>query len=350
MFIKENVSLPTYYFGHVISVLKDSGIGVDTWLASQNLDLNKLLQANSRVSIEQFDGLMQTVITSRGFEDLGLSVGKRLEIAHHGDFGLAILNSASLLQVLDFHVKFLSIRIPLIQIMYVIENEQVVVTLIDEHWQDKLHVSMIEAVIIAVVNMLHATKFEDGSDLEIELVEFDYSKPNYWEKYSTIKANKLEFNARHCNLRFARTNLRKPLACSDDFSFQRAVVNCENELDSFHQQNLSMRDRVKRLLKQDGGVRLGLDDLAEQLFMSKRSLHRGLEREGTSFKLLMQEVRADLALKFLNQDYSISRVADLLNYSDSANFRRAFKTWYKMAPREWLMKERLSKSTKTNTE
>ena len=104
-----------------------------------------------------------------------------------------------------------------------------------------------------------------------------------------------------------------------------------------------MYKRQVRLLKQDEGVSLSLDDVAEQLFMSKRSLHRGLEREGTSFKLLMKEVRSDLALTFLSQGYSVSHVAELLRYSDSANFRRAFKTWHQIGPKDWLMKQRLSK-------
>ncbi|WP_148277426.1 AraC family transcriptional regulator [Brumicola pallidula] len=342
----DNISLPTYYFGHVISVLKQSGIGIEKWLASQRLDLAKLLEADARVSVQQFDGLIKTVIGTRGFEDLGLSVGKRLEIAHHGDFGLAILNSATLRQVLDFHVKFLPIRVPLIKLNYDIDGSQVLVTLTDEHWQGSLHRAVIEAVMIAIVNMLHVIKFQDNSQLLIDVVKFDYAKPNYEQKYQYIKAAKLEFDKPNCSLLFSKQFIDKPLASADDFSFQRAVLNCQKELDSYLHQNLSTRYRVIRLLKQDDGIGLSLDDIAQQLHISKRSLHRSLEREGTSFKLLLQKIKIDRAVTLLQHGKTVTEVADLLNYSDCANFTRAFKTWFGVAPKEWIARNRVTNATK----
>lgn len=342
----ERISLPTYYFGHVISVLKQSGIGIEKWLALQQLDLAKLLEADARVSVQQFDGLIKTVIETRGFEDLGLSVGKRLEIAHHGDFGLAILNSATLRQVLDFHVKFLPIRVPLIKLNYDLGGTKVLVTLTDEHWQGSLHRAVIEAVMIAIVNMLQVIKFQDNSQLLIDVVTFDYAKPNYEDKYRYIKAAKLEFNKPNCSLLFSKQFIDKPLASADDFSFQRAVLNCQKELDSYLHQNLSTEYCVKRVLKQDEGVSFSLDDVAQQLHVSKRSLHRSLEREGTSFKLLLQKIKTDRAVTSLQQGKTVTEVADLLNYSDRANFTRAFKTWLGVAPKEWIARNRITNATK----
>jgi AraC-like DNA-binding protein len=342
----EKISLPTYYFGHVISVLKQSGIGIEQWLASQHLDLAKLLEADARVSVQQFDGLMKTVIESRGFEDLGLSVGKRLKIAHHGDFGLAISNSATVRQVLDFHVKFLQIRVPLIKLNYHIKGLQVHVVLTDEHWQGSLHRAVIEAVIIAIVNMLHAIRFQDDSQLIIDVVEFDYSKPNYVKKYQYVKAAQLEFDKPTCSLCFSRQFLDKPLASADDFSFQSAILNCQNELSSYLKQNLNVKDRVWKLLKKDDGVALGLDDIARELHTSKRSLHRLLGKEGTSFKLLLQKIKADRATMLFQQGKTVTEVACLLDYSDCANFRRAFKTWFGVAPREWISKNRITNARK----
>jgi AraC-like DNA-binding protein len=342
----ESISLPTYYFGHVISVLKQSGIGIEQWLASQRLDLAQLLEADARVSLQQFDGLMKTVIENHGFEDLGLSVGKRLEIAHHGDFGLAILNSATVRQVLDFHVKFLPIRVPLIKLNYHIEGGQTHVVLTDEHWQGGLHRAVIEAVMIAIVNMLHAIRFQDNSQLLIDIVKFDYTKPNYAQKYQYIRAAQLEFDKPNCSLLFSKQFMDKPLASADHFSFQRAILNCQKELNSYLQQNLNIEDRVSKLLRQDDGVALSLDDIAENLHISKRSLHRFLKKEGTSFKLLLQKIKADRAMMLFQQGKTVTEVAFLLDYSDCANFRRAFKTWFGVAPKEWISKNKITNATK----
>jgi AraC-like DNA-binding protein len=342
----DTISLPTYYFGHVISVLKQAGIGIDKWLASQRLDLAKLLEADARVSVQQFDGLMKTVIETRGFEDLGLLVGKRLEIAHHGDFGLAILNSATLRQVLDFHVTFLPIRVPFVKLNYRMHGSQVVISLVDEHWQGSLHRAVIEAVMIAIVNMLHAIKFEDNSQLLIDLVMFDYPKPQYFKKYDYIKAKQLIFGKSDCSLHFSKQFMDKPLAFADEFSFQRAVLNCQTDLNSYLQQNLTVIDHVVKLLKDEDGISLSLDNVAEQLHISKRSLHRCLEREGTSFKILMQKVKAQRAVTLLQQGKTVTEVATMLNYSDCANFRRAFKMWFGDAPKNWTAKDRKENASK----
>jgi len=342
----QSISLPTYYFGHVISVLKQSGIGIEKWLASQSLDLDKLVEEDARVSVQQFDGLIKTVIETRGFEDLGLTVGRRLEIAHHGDFGLAILNGANLRKVLDFHVKFLPIRVPLVQLNYRIEGAQVIVTLVDEHWQGSLHCAMIEAVMIAIVNMLHAIRFQDSEQLQINIVRFDYAAPNYAQKYNYIKADRLEFNHTDCSLRFSKSFLDKPLASADDFSFKRAVLNCEKELNFYLQAHLNAAEQVQTLLKQAHGINLNLEEVAVALKVSKRSLHRSLEKDGTSFKLLQQKVKSERAVLLLKQGMSVTEVADQLGYSDAANFRRAFKSWFGLAPKEWIDQDRKQNAAK----
>ena len=178
------------------------------------------------------------------------------------------------------------------------------------------------------------------------MVKFNYTKPNSAQKYQCIKAAHLEFDKPNCSLFFSKQFLDKPLASADHFSFQRAILNCQKELNSYLQQNLNIEDRVSKLLRQDDGVALSLDDIAENLHISKRSLHRFLKKEGPSFKLLLQKIKADQAMMLFQQGKTVTEVAFLLDYSDCANFRRAFKTWFGVAPKEWILKNRITNATK----
>lgn len=334
--MKQNISLPTYYFGHVISVLKSLGVQVDTWLASEGLDLGQLIALDARVSVEQFDALMQKIIETNGFNDFGIRVGKRLEIAHHGDFGLAALNCANLTEVLNFHRRFLGIRVPFVSVDYTVVNKNVVLTLKDEHWQGSLHRSIIEAVMIAIVNMLHSLDFQDGSELVVEDAHFDYPAPEYQIKYQAMKAQNLYFEQAVSSITFSSVYLSKALSNVDEFSFQRAVARCESELALYQQQNLTMKDRVLKLLREEEGCHLSLEDVASRLFISKRTLHRNLELESCSFKDLLQGARAEQSKRLLSNTYSVAQTAEYLGYSDSANFRRAFKSWYGISPKQWV--------------
>jgi len=75
--------------------------------------------------------------------------------------------------------------------------------------------------------------------------------------------------------------------------------------------------------------------VARQLGMSPRTLARHLSSGGFSFTDVMNELRLDLARRYLTDEkLSISQVAWLLGYQDIAAFSHAFKRWTGKTPRE----------------
>lgn len=86
--------------------------------------------------------------------------------------------------------------------------------------------------------------------------------------------------------------------------------------------------RVRDILSNSEQHYLSIENVAEYLHMSDRTLKRQLAAEGTSFSTLVDEVRYRHATSLLSRtDYSLEQIADELGYSDVANFSRAFKRW-----------------------
>ena len=72
---------------------------------------------------------------------------------------------------------------------------------------------------------------------------------------------------------------------------------------------------------------------ANALFVGKRTLARRLAREGSSYRAIREALLSQLAARHLREsDSSVEAVAALLGYYDAANFRRAFRRWYGVAP------------------
>jgi len=72
------------------------------------------------------------------------------------------------------------------------------------------------------------------------------------------------------------------------------------------------------------------------MFISKRTLARRLEGEGGSYRLIRDQVLAQLAASHLRESgLSVEAVAALLGYNDTAAFRKAFRRWYGQAPGEF---------------
>jgi len=79
-----------------------------------------------------------------------------------------------------------------------------------------------------------------------------------------------------------------------------------------------------------------LNDAAEFLGVSSRSLQRKFKEQGTNFKTIVDDVRKDYAYSYLLQtNYKMSYIAQVLGFSEQSVFQRAFKRWTGMTPGEY---------------
>jgi AraC-like DNA-binding protein len=90
------------------------------------------------------------------------------------------------------------------------------------------------------------------------------------------------------------------------------------------------------LARQTGGVGFLRCEAAAALFICKRTLARRLKAEGTSFRQLRDGILSQQAIGYLrDSSVSVEAIAELLNYHDSANFRREFKRWFGVTPDQY---------------
>ncbi len=75
-------------------------------------------------------------------------------------------------------------------------------------------------------------------------------------------------------------------------------------------------------------------EVACRVGVSQRTLARRLSTEGTTFSELVDELREDLADRYLADDHlAISQIAWLLGYREVASFSHAYKRWTGKTPR-----------------
>ena len=79
--------------------------------------------------------------------------------------------------------------------------------------------------------------------------------------------------------------------------------------------------------------RVVVDDVARSLGMSKRTLARRLSDEGLNFTEVLQQLRRDLAVRYLDDPkLHISKIAWLLGFNEVSAFTHAFKRWTGKTP------------------
>lgn len=86
-----------------------------------------------------------------------------------------------------------------------------------------------------------------------------------------------------------------------------------------------------------------LEAVALRLDLHPRTLHRRLDKEGTSFRQLLDDVRWGVAQQILRgTNVSITQLALWLGYSEAAAFAHAFRRWAGTSAAEWRARERRS--------
>jgi AraC-like DNA-binding protein len=81
--------------------------------------------------------------------------------------------------------------------------------------------------------------------------------------------------------------------------------------------------------------RVLMEDVARSLGMSERTLARKLSDEGLNFTEILQQLRRDLAVRYLDdRKLHVSKIAWLLGFHEVSAFTHAFKRWTGNTPRQ----------------
>jgi AraC-like DNA-binding protein len=101
-------------------------------------------------------------------------------------------------------------------------------------------------------------------------------------------------------------------------------------------------ERVRIAIQQRlTGRRPAIEDIADALHISSRTLQRRLQDDGSSFQRVLEEARHQLARHYLNNSVlELNEAAYLLGYEDGNSFVRAFRTWEGVPPARWREQQR----------
>lgn len=107
------------------------------------------------------------------------------------------------------------------------------------------------------------------------------------------------------------------------------------EIDVKEQGDPILRRARKVIADALGSGDIGIDAVAGQLAMSRRSLQRCLREQGTSFRDLVEELRRKRAEHLLEErKLSTVEIARHLGFADTSAFFRAFRRWTGDTPRK----------------
>lgn len=175
-----------------------------------------------------------------------------------------------------------------------------------------------------------------GQVIPLTQIQLAYPAPLHAEEYRLLFPAPREFNQPHNTLVWPKSVLELPVHRNME---QLKRYLAQVPLQWFRKQRFAdfQTERVMQLLEQTGDFhRTTLEDIAEQLHMTSRTLRRKLTGEGSKFQQLKDDLRRDQAIYWLSQaGLSITEVGQKVGYTETASFIRAFKSWTGLSPGQY---------------
>jgi AraC-like DNA-binding protein len=146
----------------------------------------------------------------------------------------------------------------------------------------------------------------------------------------------VEFGSAVDEVLFAPTCQDMPIVSADHHLNKILTGYCEEALSRRPAKRGPFRSSVENAivpLLPHGKARA--DEISRRLGVSQRTLARRLSSERMSFSSVLENLKIDLAERYLADDaLSISQVAWLLGYQEVSSFTHAFKRWTSKTPRQ----------------
>lgn len=185
--------------------------------------------------------------------------------------------------------------------------------------------------LVGFLRMLRA--FDDH--MRVVRVHLAHPAPSYAQEYARVFESPIHFEAGFTGIVFERDLLDASSSYRDE-DICHALQAVAQQRMARSAKRLPYALRVRELLKNSpaqGAARLGMPAVAEALGVSVRSLRRHLTVEGTTYPLIVSEVRSQVAKQMLsNHGLTVEETAHAMGFSDAATFHRAFKSWTGTTP------------------
>ncbi|MEY2843751.1 MAG: hypothetical protein RI920_1788 [Pseudomonadota bacterium] len=127
-----------------------------------------------------------------------------------------------------------------------------------------------------------------------------------------------------------------PLPLGHPEAARQSRATCAAALSSLTSQSSNLLQHIADALALTTEGYPSMNQVAQRMGITARTLARHLERQGLSFRQVIDECRHQEACTMLREGrHSVDGIAARLGYSDPANFSRAFRRWAGCTPTQY---------------
>lgn len=336
---------PMNYPGFVFRELHKMGYSAEALLEGTGLSVEGLHNPDAHIDLPTLRQFIMNAIRLSHDPHLGLRLALNFETHYIGPPAYAALSAPTLKDGLTVLKRFLHLTFPAFDFSF---NEEAVVS----QWGEA------EIILSPKFPLEEISYFATGSALlvlnqllkqmlRLPLVashcEVTITEPSGFDEVSSLFIGvPVRFNGQENRIFFPSSLLDKSLPGADPINHQRMVAFCE-QLTLDKAPFASPITQVLLFLENENNLGASLSQTALKLGYSERGLRRQLERFGTSYRKLIDQILEGRAKERLAKtSVPISTIAHELGYETPSNFARSFKRWTGETPKTFRERHRVS--------
>lgn len=310
----------------------DSRFATESLFEGTTVTSSQLYQPDTQLTFAQKMAIFSNALTQTNEAGLGLQVGKQARFSDFGVLGYAVFSSNTMLDALMMGFKYLRLAGPVLKKKMWVEGnlgyfraEQ----LID---LDELLPFCSEYWFTAIQNLCEEVMQQPFPST---LIKFPFPEPEYGHLYEQVFHCPIEFDSDCLEWQFDATVLYEPLPAANAMTLKMCLKSCDEMLEKA-EGGTSLQEKISQIFIERLGNYPSIEVLSSELGMSSRTLRRHLKAEGTSYQQVLDNVRYRLARHYLlTTQITMEEISERIGFSDSANFRHAFRKWSGCSPKEF---------------
>jgi AraC-like DNA-binding protein len=318
----------------LFDVLVAQGCRAGEILRDVNLTVDEVHSPKSRISLADLMMACKNAIRLSSDPHLPYRVGASIHISTYGMYGFAILCCPDFRKAMAFAELYHALAAPLATIEFTEENG--VASWVIEPNARAAADPQIYRFITEMQIGIHISLMRDimGTAFTPDQISLAYPKADDFSLTADQIGCGLSFASRTNQIMFRSAWLDHAANLGNKTTYPTVVPLCDDLLNDLTSR-IGIAGEIRALLLRSIANPPTLAAIAKLLEVSDRSLRRQLLEQGISFRGLLDELRMQIALKYLRTTrLANDDIALALGFSDATNFRRAFRRWTNKSPSE----------------
>jgi AraC-like DNA-binding protein len=299
-------------------------------------DPGLLADPDGRIPIEAYLDIEDEAALASGDPCLGLHMGEFFEPGDWSVAGYYMTRCSTLGEVFVKGGRYARIVGNLIEGKGWLVPGAIRVRLAVPRWAPAMSRHCFEATLSSSVCMARRLS---GRDIDPVAVRLPGEAPADDAEYRRVFRCPIKFGSKSPGMDLPASMIQMPVLDPDPESAARFEAWAEEALARLRPLRQASERVSRMLLERLDDPRLSARAAAREMGLSLRGLQAELAGEGTDFGSLLRKARESLARDYLRTGMSAEDITCLLGFSDVSVFRKAFKKWTGMTPREYRLSQ-----------